>query len=86
METLEVTSLSTAGQVVIPRHVRSLLGLEPGDKFVVVGEGDTVVLKRLGPPRLESLEKLCQRARRFAKARGLTKRDLERTIRRVRSR
>lgn len=86
METLEVTRLSAGGQVVIPQHVRTLLGLEPGDKFIVVGEGDTVLLKRLVPPGSESLEKLCQRARRFARSRGLTRRDLARTIRKVRSR
>ncbi|MBM4041352.1 MAG: AbrB/MazE/SpoVT family DNA-binding domain-containing protein [Planctomycetes bacterium] len=86
METIEVTSLSTGGQVVIPQHVRTLLGLEPGDKFVVVGEGDTVMLKRLAPPKPEAFDALCKRARHFARARGLTKRDLERAIRRVRSR
>lgn len=36
METLEIASLSTKGQVVIPRNIRNQLNLEVGDKLIVV--------------------------------------------------
>ena len=39
------TKLSSRGQVVIPEEIRNRLGLETGDQFVVVGEGNVVVLK-----------------------------------------
>ncbi len=44
---IEVTSISSRGQIVIPQNLRKKLGFEEGDKFAVVGEGDTIVLKKL---------------------------------------
>ena len=44
------TKLSSRGQVVIPEEIRNRLGLEEGAQFVVVGEGDVVVLKALKAP------------------------------------
>lgn len=34
------TKLSSRGQVVIPEEIRISLGLNEGDQFVVIGEGD----------------------------------------------
>ena len=45
MGTVATTRLSSKGQVVIPEEVRKALGLEVGAQFVVMGDGDTVVLK-----------------------------------------
>ena len=44
---MPVTSLSVKGQVVIPKPLRETLGLQPGDRFVVLREGDAIVLKPL---------------------------------------
>lgn len=38
------TTLSSKGQVVLPRQVRSKLGLQPGTQFDVSTSGETVVL------------------------------------------
>ncbi len=78
------TKLSSRGQVVIPEEIRTRLGLEPGAQFVVVGEGDVVVLKALQPPKLTDLKKLLDQARRSAEAAGVTPEDVERAIREVR--
>ena len=86
MERLEVTTLSTKGQVVIPQRLRDTLGLRPGDKFVAVGEGDTVVLKRLSTPRHDDYQDLIRHAGELAEQHRLTKRDVERAIRKVRGR
>jgi AbrB family looped-hinge helix DNA binding protein len=86
MDRLEVTTLSTKGQVVIPQRLRDTLGLQPGDKFVAVGEADTVVLKRLTVPRHEDYQDLIRHAEELAEQRKLTKRDVERAIRKVRGR
>lgn len=40
-----VTTLSVKGQIVIPQGLREALGLQPGDKFIVLVEGDAIVLK-----------------------------------------
>ena len=45
MEPVATTRLSSKGQVVIPQELRTRLGLEPGTRFVVLGEDDVVILK-----------------------------------------
>ncbi len=44
---MAITSLSVKGQVVIPKALREALGLRPGDKLLIVREGETIVLKPL---------------------------------------
>ena len=79
------TKLSTRGQVVIPEEIRNRLGLEPGEQFVVIGEGDVVVLKTLKPPNLEELKPLLDKVQRAAEAAGVTAEDVERVIAEVRA-
>jgi len=78
------TKLSSRGQVVIPEEIRSRLGLEAGVQFVVVGEGDVVVLKALKPPKLRDFKTLLTKARKSAEDAGLTPADVDRAIREVR--
>lgn len=42
---MAVTSLSTKGQLIIPKRIREALGLRPGAKFIIELEGDMVILK-----------------------------------------
>ena len=79
------TKLSSKGQVVIPEEIRQRLGLEPGDHFVVVGEGDVVVLKALKAPKLSEFKTLLDQARSSAEAAGLTPTDVAEALREVRS-
>ena len=79
------TKLSTRGQVVIPEEIRNRLGLQPGAQFVVIGEGDVVVLKTLKPPKLEELKPLLDKVQKAAKAAGVTPDDVERVIAEVRA-
>ncbi|MBK7450772.1 MAG: AbrB/MazE/SpoVT family DNA-binding domain-containing protein [Anaerolineales bacterium] len=44
METLATARMSSKGQVVIPESIRKQLNLQEGAQFIVVGEGDVVVL------------------------------------------
>jgi AbrB family looped-hinge helix DNA binding protein len=79
------TKLSSRGQVVIPEEIRNRLGLEPGDQFVVVGEGNVVILKTVEPPNAEKLKALMNKVQAAAKAAGVTPEDVERAIREVRA-
>ena len=79
------TKLSSRGQVVIPEEIRNRLGLEPGAQFVVVGEGDVVVLKALKPPKMKEFKALLDRVQEAAKAAGVTREDVEEAIRQVRA-
>ncbi|MEI6208003.1 MAG: AbrB/MazE/SpoVT family DNA-binding domain-containing protein [Desulfuromonadales bacterium] len=39
------TTLSSKGQIVIPRHIRENHGWKPGVRFSISEEGDVIVLK-----------------------------------------
>ncbi|PYT75164.1 MAG: AbrB family transcriptional regulator [Acidobacteria bacterium] len=80
------TKLSSKGQVVIPEDVRNDLGLSEGDQFVVIGQGDAVILKVITPPKLEEFQKLLSRARAEAKRLGIKKADVKSAIAKVRRR
>lgn len=83
---VSTTKLSSRGQVVIPEEIRKNLGLEAGARFVVLGKGDTVVLKRISPPTLDEFEDLLARARTAAAEVGLGEVEIDEVIRRVRER
>lgn len=86
MENLEVTRLSSKGQVVLPQATRNKLHLVEGTKFVVIAAGDTVILKKIEMPTLERAKKMLQLSHAFAKKHGLKQADIKTSIRRVRSR
>lgn len=86
MEQLDVTRMSAKGQVVIPGDIRQALALEPGTKFVVVAEGDTVILKRIGRPMLAEVDQLFAESRRFAKRVGLKRSGVRKAVQKARGR
>lgn len=85
MEALSTTKLSSKGQVVIPEEVRDRLGLKPGAQFVVMGSGDTVVLKMILPPSPEEFKKLLTKVHKEARKAGVKKDDIAAAIKKVRS-
>mgnify|MGYP001614314571 CR=1 FL=1 len=86
MEALEVTSLSSRGQIVIPQRLRDRLHLHEGEKFIVIGEDDTIVLKKMQVPSFKGFEGLLKKTRAFAKSKGIKETDVVEAIREVRQR
>ena len=84
MEKLEITSMSSRGQIVIPFDVRKELGLKEGEKFVVVGEDDTILLKKVSMPSFRNFDRLLKKTQQFTKERGITKKEVEEAIKRAR--
>lgn len=84
MNQIATTKLSSKGQVVIPEEIRSRLGLETGVQFVVIGEGDVVILKAIHPPDMSEFDAVVKRARKAAKEAGLKRSDVAEAIERVR--
>ena len=84
MSAIEVTSLSTKGQVVIPRSVRADLGIKSGDKLLVMSDGHNVLLRRLEAPKLDTFQQLIAESRAYARRVGLKKSDVATSIRRAR--
>jgi len=85
MGELATTRLSSKGQVVIPEDVRDRLGLKTGDQFVVVGEGDVVILKTISPPSMKEFDGLVSKARSQARRAGLKPSDVASAVRKVRA-
>jgi AbrB family looped-hinge helix DNA binding protein len=86
MAALATTKLSSKGQVVIPEEIRTALGLEPGVQFVVLGEGDVVILKRIAAPERKEFRALAVKVRGQARRAGLKATDVKAAVREVRRR
>ncbi len=84
MGIVSTTRLSSKGQVVIPEDVRNALGLEVGAQFVVIGDGDTVVLKRIAVPAKGELRAMIGKVRSQARRAGMKPSDVGDAVRRVR--
>lgn len=85
MGDVTTTKLSSKGQVVIPEAIRRRLGLDPGVEFVVLGDDDTIVLKRISAPTMRDFDKVVARARQAARRAGLRRSDIAAAISAVRS-
>jgi AbrB family looped-hinge helix DNA binding protein len=86
MATVATTRMSSKGQVVIPEGVRKALGLEVGAQFVVLGDGDTVVLKRIAVPAKSELRAMVGKVRSQARRASIKPSDIGDAVRHVRRR
>jgi len=84
MASVATTRLSSKGQIVIPEEIRQRLGLQTGTQFVVVGEGDVVVLKAVQPPSMRQFDDLVGAARKAARRAGMKRRAIGGAVRRAR--
>lgn len=50
----EITVMSEKGQIVIPKDMREKLKLGPRTKLLIYGHGDTLILRKLVVPDVES--------------------------------
>ncbi len=80
MSTIETTKMSSKGQIVIPEEIRHRLGLKTGDKFLVMGDKDVVILKTLVTPSIKEYEILVKKVRKQAKEAGLKRTDISNAI------
>ncbi|MFK8020737.1 MAG: AbrB/MazE/SpoVT family DNA-binding domain-containing protein [Pseudomonadales bacterium] len=78
------TKMSSKGQVVIPEQIRDQLDLEAGSQFVVLGDKDVVILKRIAAPALGEFDELISEVRAQAKVAGLKKGDIGTAIEQAR--
>ena len=86
MENIEITSISSRGQVVIPQSLRDKLRIREGEKFVVIGENNTIVLRKLEMPSFKGFDKLLAKTREFAKKSELKENDVEQAVKKARER
>ena len=80
-----ITKISQSGQVVIPAEIRELMGIEPADRFLVISEGDDIVLRKLKKKtRKKELIELLESIQDDIENQGITREDLELAIKEVR--
>lgn len=84
MGTIATTRMSSKGQIVIPETIRKQLNLKEGAQFVVVGEGDVVILKAISAPSMEPFDALIRQARQQAKMAELKRGDVAKAISKAR--
>lgn len=82
---IEVTKMTSRGQVVIPYDIRQNKGLKEGERFLVYDIDDTIVLKRIKnlekAKNIDEFEKVFSSMWKTAKAKGITKKDVAEEIR-----
>lgn len=72
-----VVTMSSKGQVVVPRAIRDAVQADAGTEFIVYGKGDTIVLKKIRLPKFsqKELEQLVERAEEKLQAAGFVTED-----------
>ena len=76
MPGVEITSLSSKGQLVIPLEIRKRLKISVGTKLFVMTDGENILLKPVEEPRTNAFNKLILQSRRIVREKGMKKSDL----------
>ncbi len=79
-----VTRMSSRGRVVIPEEVRTRMGLGTGSQFMVLGDGDVVILKAIRGDTMKDFDRLIGQAEASAKRAGVTPEGVEEAVRSAR--
>ena len=82
----DVTSVSSKGQVVLPKAIRDKLQIVPGIKMMVFSDGVSILLKPIPEPDITEFKELMNAAASWASDVGMTEGDIDDAIQTVRSR
>ncbi|MBI2151242.1 AbrB/MazE/SpoVT family DNA-binding domain-containing protein [Candidatus Woesearchaeota archaeon] len=78
---VETVRMSSKGQVVIPQDVREELQVEEGTVFAIVGNRDTIILKKILTPSKEELikglELFAKKSKIKLQSKGVTEKNLQ---------
>ena len=83
---IDVLTLSSKGQIVLPAGVRKSMSLKNGDKLVMYSEGDVIMLKPIQLPTEEEFKAQLDEAQQWAASVGYTEDDVNSIIKETRSR
>jgi len=81
---MEITKMTSRGQVVIPQDIRQNNDLKEGERFLVYDLDDSIVLKRIKnlekAKDMEEFEKVFAKTWKIAQKRGITRDDVKEEI------
>ncbi len=78
---VEVITISSKGQLVIPKNVRDDMGISQNDKFILVAEESSILLRRIDESNLKKRMKtlMSSASSEFKKA-GIKQSDIQKEI------
>ena len=79
-----ITAMSTKGQIVLPKQIRTEMNLGAGTKFIVVSEKNAILLKPIKEPSLAEFDAMLASIQKWAKEVGITEADIDEAIKTVR--
>lgn len=83
---VQVITMSTKGQIVLPSEMREALSLEAGSKLAVFYEDGTIMLKPITIPSPEDFRESLKKAQMWASEVGYVESDVASLIKEVRKR
>ena len=82
----DITTVSSKGQVVLPVSIRNEMNIQPGAKFMIFSDGESILLKPIVEPDVAKVRAMMDAANAWAVEVGLTEADVEDAIKTVRAR
>lgn len=82
----EVTSISSKGQVVLPKSIRDAMSLMTGAKLMVMSDGENILLKPIRKPDISEFRAMLDQAEQWASDVGMQEEAITDAIRKVRER
>lgn len=83
---IEVLTVSSKGQVVLPAEIRKQLSISSGDKLAAYASGDIIMLKVIKMPSEDDFIARLDEAREWAESVGYQQEDVDSIIKDVRRR
>jgi AbrB family looped-hinge helix DNA binding protein len=82
---MEIITLSSKGQFVIPRDIREEMGLNQKDRFLLLHDKDNIILKKIKKEEVkEEMNMILKGFSDTIKQKGIRKSDIEEEIRKER--
>ena len=81
---VDVLTVSSKGQVVLPASMRRALSITSGTKLAAYAAGDVIMLKMIDIPTERNFKLMLDEAQRWASDVGLTEADVNDAIKSVR--
>ena len=80
----EITVVSSKGQVVLPKAIRTKLNLNAGSKLMFFSDGDNILLKPITQPDIAEFREMIDAAQQWADEVGMKESDIREAITLVR--
>jgi antitoxin PrlF len=83
---VNITKISSKGQVVIPSEIRERMNLEEGNLLIISDSEDSICMKKIELPKIKSWKEAAKPFREAAKKSNFSNEDLKKLIEELRVR